>query len=77
MAYSCVDDTKYDAVCFQLVDMIHHNPEAYKKSKYYYAMQDFDGSTGFNIVSSLNQHDADYLREIANGVIKALALKGK
>ena len=35
---------------------------------YYYAMHDFDGSTGFDIPSRLTKKDRDYLTHIASMV---------
>ena len=40
--------------------------EEFEKSTYYYAMHDFDGSTGFDIPSRLTKKDRQYLTQIAN-----------
>ena len=37
---------------------------------YYYAMYDFDGSTGFDIPSRLTKYDLEYLTNIASHVYK-------
>ncbi len=48
----------------------NENPEEYEKSQYFYCMKDFDGSTGFDLYDRLNNHDKQYLQQIANTVIK-------
>ena len=64
---SCVSDFMYDSVSHQLVDLQKKaSKEEFKKSTYYYAMHDFDGSTGFDIPSRLTKKDRQYLTHIAN-----------
>ncbi len=66
---SCVSDLIYDAVSYQLVELQNNvSKEEFKKSTYYYAMHDFDGSTGFDIPSRLTKHDRKYLTELANKI---------
>lgn len=68
---SCVSDRQYDAISYQLVHLQSSVPEAeWKKSMYYYAMYDFDGSTGFDIPSRLTKKDREYLTNIATMVYK-------
>jgi hypothetical protein len=68
---SVVTDQQYDAISRQLVQMQKDVPESeFKKSMYYYAMYDFDGSTGFDIPSRLTPHDRDYLTKIARMVYR-------
>lgn len=63
---SCVSDLVYDAVSYQLVELQRSvSKEEFEKSTYYYAMHDFDGSTGFDIPSKLTEHDRKYLTHIA------------
>lgn len=68
---SCVPDKMYDSVSHQLVALQKQaTKEEFEKSTYYYAMFDFDGSTGFDIPSRLTKEDRDYLKHIANLVYK-------
>lgn len=63
---SCVSDAYYDSISRQLVELQKScNIEDFKKSKYYYAMYDFDGSTGFDIPSRLSKEDREYLTQLA------------
>ena len=67
MNESCVPDDVYDKVSRRLVDLQSKCSESeFKKSRYYYAMYDFDGSTGFDIPSRLTNEDREYLTQIAN-----------
>lgn len=64
---SCVPDYVYDSVSHQLVELQKKaSKEEWKKSTYYYAMHDFDGSTGFDIPSRLTKEDRSHLGRIAN-----------
>lgn len=63
---SCVSDAYYDSISRQLVELQKSCSIAdFKKSKYYYAMHDFDGSTGFDIPSRLTKEDREYLTQLA------------
>ena len=63
---SCVSDKEYDSIAYQLVDLQKQvSKEEFEKSTYYYAMYDFDGSTGFDIPSRLTKKDLDYLTHLA------------
>ena len=63
---SCVSDLVYDAVSYQLVELQNSvSKEQVRASTYYYAMHDFDGSTGFDIPSRLTKYDREYLTHIA------------
>lgn len=59
MDYSFVDDSTFDELCFQLVDM-QKSPVA-EKSKYWYMMYDFDGSTGADLYFRLSRKDKPWL----------------
>ena len=64
---SCVPDVVYDAVSYQLVELQNKaSKEEFEKSTYYYAMYNFDASTGFDIPSRLTKYDREYLTHIAN-----------
>lgn len=63
---SCVSDAYYDRLSQQLVRLQSSVDESeFKKSTYYYAMYDFDGSTGFHLPSRLNKKDRTRLDKIA------------
>lgn len=63
---SCISDKAYDAISKQLVALQNASERAeFEASEYYYAMYDFDGSTGFDIPSRLNAHDRQYLTQLA------------
>lgn len=69
---SCVSDLVYDAVSYQLVELQRSaGKEEFEKSTYYYAMHDFDGSTGFDIPSRLTKYDREYLTHIAGIVYES------
>lgn len=62
---SCVSDNEYDSVSHQLVELQKKaSKEEFEKSTYYYAMHDFDGSTGFDIPSRLTRKDRQHLESI-------------
>ena len=64
---SCVPDVVYDAISYQLVELQKSaSKEEVRASTYYYAMHDFDGSTGFDIPSRLTQYDREHLTQTAN-----------
>ena len=68
---SCVSDQYYDSISYQLVELQRTcNPAEFRHSTYYYAMYDFDGSTGFDIPSRLTKYDREYLTNIASHVYK-------
>lgn len=63
---SCVSDKEYDSISQQLVELQKQvSKEDFEKSTYYYAMHDFDGSTGFDIPSRLTEDDRKYLTNVA------------
>ena len=64
--YSIVTDKVFDDNCKQLVKMMDKYPKSLKKTSYYYCMHDFDGATGFDLPSRLNEKDSDYLSQIAS-----------
>lgn len=63
---SCVSDAEYDSISHQLVALQKQaTKEEWEASTYYYAMRDFDGSTGFDIPSRLTKQDRAHLTRIA------------
>lgn len=68
---SCVPDSYYDSISHQLVELQKDvGFDEFRKSTYYYAMYDFDGSTGFDIPSRLTKYDREYLTNIASHTYK-------
>lgn len=66
---SCVPDSVYDGIAHQLVRLQRSVPlDEFKRSRYYYAMYDFDGSTGFDIPSRLTKEDYEHLWKVATMV---------
>ena len=76
MSQSCVSDRYYDAVSKQLCGLQKQYPEQFKQTEYYYAMYDFDGTTGFDIPSRLSKSDLDKLTRIANAVLLSWQVHG-
>lgn len=63
---SCVSDHEYDSISRQLVELMNNSTKAEcEASTYWYAMSDFDGSTGFDIPSRLTKKDNTYLSSLA------------
>lgn len=50
---SIIEDHMFDNNSKQLVTLQEANIEAFKQSRYFYAMYDFDGSSGFGMVQRL------------------------
>lgn len=69
LSESCITDMEYDAISKQLVHLqLSVDKAEFEQSQYYYAMHDFDGSTGFDIPSRLTEKDRKYLTTIARMV---------
>lgn len=67
---SCVTDSYYDYICKLLVKYKQKYPKAWSHSEYSYVMDDFDGTTGFDLPSRLNKKDRNKLERIARQVYK-------
>lgn len=68
---SCVSDDYYEAVVQQLLQMQSQaSSDVLEKTRYNYAMYDFDGSTGFHLFGRLNKSDKKYLLGIAKAVLE-------
>lgn len=66
LSESCISDKDYDELSHQLIELMKATPkEICKKSRYWYVMYDFDGSTGFDIPDRLTNSDREYLTNIA------------
>lgn len=75
---SCVSDYEYDSISHQLVALMKEaTEEELKKTTYYYAMWDFDGSTGFDIPSRLTEADREYIERIVRMVYNQWKNGGK
>ena len=71
LSESCITDKDFDELSHQLVELMKSTPkEICKKTQYWYAMYDFDGSTGLDIPDRLTDSDRDYLTGIAQQVLK-------
>lgn len=67
---SAITDKQFDALGKQLVEL--QNSADFKELRettYYYAMHDFDGTTGFHLANRLTDYDLKYLRNIAEHVL--------
>ena len=60
---SPLSDKEYDELSQQLV-RLQKNIDI-QQTQYGYVMYDFDGTTGFDLYSRLNEHDKKYLMSIA------------
>lgn len=60
---SLLSDKEYDELSRQLVEM--QKDIDINSTQYGYIMQDFDGTTGFDLYHRLNQKDRAYLLKIA------------
>jgi len=58
-----LSDKEYDELSYQLVEL--QKDVDISITQYGYVMYDFDGSTGFYLYDRLNQHDREYLMNIA------------
>ena len=66
---SVISDTDYKELAEQLIEHQTTHSEDAAKSTYYYAMKDFDVSTGFDVYDKLNNYDKDWLMMITRIVI--------
>ena len=71
---SCISDRDFDELSKQLVELQSNKKDVAKQTKYYYALYDYDGSTGFHIYNRLNNSDKEYLLLIAKNVLSVKGL---
>lgn len=72
---SCFSDKDFDEFSKQLVELQKNcNEDIVNQTCYYYALYDYDGSTGFHIYNRLNKSDREYLTNIATNILKAKGL---
>lgn len=60
LSTSIVSDKNFDKNCKQLIAFKNRFKNSFKRSRYYYVFKNFDGNTGFDLYSKLN----DYHKEI-------------
>lgn len=61
MDTSIATDKQFDDNAYQLVELMRSFPQEAKRSRYFYCMNNFNGSTGFDLYSKLKREDADKL----------------
>ena len=62
-----MNDKEYDELSRQLVEL--HKEVDIESTQYGYVMYDFDGSTGFDLYSRLNDKDKKYLLSMAHHLL--------
>jgi len=78
MSSSTITDREFDSIGHQLVELMNSSTkEECERSTYWYAMYDFDASTGFNIPSRLTKKDRQYLTNIASHVLHQYRTSGR
>lgn len=66
MDTSILLDNQFDSISNQLVKLMKETPQSVlEKTRYWYCMYDFDGSTGFHLYSRLNEDDREQLENLA------------
>lgn len=78
MNTSVISDKKFDKVCRLLVNKQEKlSEERLNSTQYGYVFYDFDGSTGFDLVSRLKKSDRKRIEEIATYVLRLYRLEHK
>ena len=57
-----VTDKQYDATCQQYLECAAQNKKDLKETKFYYVFKDFDGNTGFDLISRLSEAHRESVR---------------
>lgn len=69
MDESILTDQEFDAASHQLVKLMEDTPKSVlEKTRYWYCMYDFDGSTGFYLYSRLTPSDAEQLNNLVGWI---------
>lgn len=69
MDESILTDQEFDAASHQLVKLMEDTPKSVlEKTRYWYCMYDFDGSTGFYLYNRLTPSDAEQLNNLAGWI---------
>lgn len=67
---SCISDKRYDCISNLLVKLMNQaTSEELELTDYNYAMYDYDGSSGFDLKSRLNEKDKKYLLDQARWIL--------
>lgn len=72
-----VSDEMFDNNCKQFVALAKEDKQSFKRHNYCYAMHDFDGSTGFDLFSRLNEVDRGKVLMSAEWILQNLVNKKK
>jgi len=64
-----VKDSVFDYNAKQLVYMIATDITSFEQTRWFYAMKDFDGNTGFDLYTRLNMDDREALTLIARNIL--------
>jgi hypothetical protein len=76
MSENILRDSEYDEISYFLVDMQSKVTKSdLKKTEYYEAFKDFDGTTGFDIFERLNKKDKSKIKRIVYNILK-MKVKG-
>ena len=68
---NCVSDKVYDEVSKKLISLQNElSEEEFKNTTYYYAMYDFDGTTGFDLWGRMKEKDRQTIKGIAERIVK-------
>lgn len=71
MDSSIIPDKTFDKFSRLLVDLMKTTPrEILEKSRYWYAMDNFDGATGFDLYSRLTREDQVALTGLAHHLLR-------
>ena len=70
LSENIVPDRVYDMNAKQLLSMMEAHPMAFKNSTYYEVFVDFEGGTGFDLISKLNEHQFETIKRGAEIAIR-------
>lgn len=68
---SVISDKEFDDICKQYLEYVKRASKSNLiYSDYFYAFEDFDGNTGFDLIYKLNKEDRNKIQTIANQIIR-------
>lgn len=73
---SVISDKYFDELCHTLIKLQKAHIKDFEQSEYFYCMNDFDGSTGHDIVFKLNKKDKEILYQVVSIVYKNFKKSG-
>lgn len=77
LSESVISDKEYDSISRQLLQLQNEaSKEDREGSQYWYAFNDFDANTGFDLYDRLTEKDQNYLTKIAFFVLSNYKGKG-